>query len=187
MIFINVISIFVIITVTNHYLEPAIICTATTIIVISIIYHLSPFIFTTTSMTSMILIAVSSPLLSGSKLQALPSDWTAFKIHDTLNMQQKNALYLLLGAYSLNPLPVPEDDRKDTETEKEGGTAAAMALGEQAAICSISSRHVLQVVEVAHTASHTAIVRGSEWCHNFIKFHYNSFSLNRLLRLSNSL
>ena len=141
-------------------------------------------------MTSMILIAVSSPLLSGNKLQALPSDWTAFKIHDTLNMQQKNALYLLLGAYSLNPLPVPEGDRQDTETEKEGGTAAAMALGEQAAMCSISSRPVLQVVEVAHTASHTAIVRGSECCHNFInffKFHDNSFSLNRLLRLSNSL
>jgi hypothetical protein len=156
-------------------------------IIISIIYHLSSFIFTTTSMTSKILIAVSSPLLSGNKLQALPSDWTAFKIHDTLNMQQKNALYLLLGAYSLNPLPVPEGDRQDTETEKEGDTAAAMALGEQAAMCSISSRPVLQVVEVAHTASHTAIVRGSECCHNFIKFHYNSFSLNHLLRLSNSL
>jgi hypothetical protein len=72
----------------------------------------------------------------------------AFKIHDTLNMQQKNALYLLLGAYSLNPLPVQEGDLKGSEMGTEEGTAAAIALGDHAAASSISSRPVLQVIKV---------------------------------------
>jgi hypothetical protein len=75
-------------------------------------------------------------------------DWMAFKIHDTLNMQQKNALYLLLGAYSLNPLPVEEGGRKESETGTEEGAAAAVGLGDQAAVSSISSRPMLQVIEV---------------------------------------
>lgn len=86
-------------------------------------------------------------VLSGNKLQALPTDWTAFKIHDALNMQHKNALYLLLATYSLTPFPAPEGDGTKNSTGMEEGTAAAAAAegGEQNAASSSSSSPRLQV------------------------------------------
>lgn len=55
--------------------------------------------------------------MSGTRLQSLARDWQTVQIHSSMNHLGKNALYLLLAAHALPPLPALQEE-KDVKVEK---------------------------------------------------------------------
>ena len=57
--------------------------------------------------------------LSGTRLQSLARNWQTVQIHSSMNHLGKNALYLLLAAHALPPLPALKEEKEVKVVQKE--------------------------------------------------------------------
>jgi hypothetical protein len=67
--------------------------------------------------------------LSGTKLQSLARDWQTVQIHSSMNHLGKSALYLLLAAHALPPLPALQEEKDVKEEKKVKSTSQSQVSG----------------------------------------------------------
>jgi hypothetical protein len=67
--------------------------------------------------------------ISGTRLQSLARDWRTVQIHSSMNHLGKNALYLLLAAHALPPLPALQEKKDVKEEKKEESTSQSQVSG----------------------------------------------------------